>query len=149
MNRKADAQTQQTPDLEEDESSVSSETERSEHSAHQLATLFMLQFAIDQMSLEVGTVLVLCWRSSVSSEHSAHQLAKLFMLQVRHRPDTTTIFLRFSTRMACVEIMARTPTGNINRLTIWEDPCPAVGHHHQTMMNISGYVASFSTSNIV
>ncbi|KPJ12217.1 Vacuolar protein sorting-associated protein 13D [Papilio machaon] len=38
---------------EEDESSVSSETERSELSAHNNATLFMLQFAIDQMSLEV------------------------------------------------------------------------------------------------
>lgn len=38
---------------EEEESSVSSETERSEYSAHQNATLFMLQFAIEQMSLEV------------------------------------------------------------------------------------------------
>lgn len=40
---------------EEDESSVSSETEQSEYSAHQNATLFMLQFAIEQMSLEVST----------------------------------------------------------------------------------------------
>ncbi|KAJ2952417.1 hypothetical protein O0L34_g6723 [Tuta absoluta] len=38
---------------EEEESSVSSETEKSEHSSHHHATLFMLQFAIDQMSLEV------------------------------------------------------------------------------------------------
>lgn len=40
---------------EEEESSVSSETEQSEYSAQQNATLFMLQFAIEQMSLEVRT----------------------------------------------------------------------------------------------
>lgn len=37
-----------------EENSVSSETERSEFSQHHNSTLFMLQFAIEQMSLEVS-----------------------------------------------------------------------------------------------
>ncbi|KAJ8723031.1 hypothetical protein PYW07_004211 [Mythimna separata] len=44
----------ESDDIEED--SVSSETERSEFSQHHNSTLFMLQFAIEQMSLEVQSM---------------------------------------------------------------------------------------------
>lgn len=55
LSLRRESPTQERPDEEEEDSSVSSETERSEFSMHNNATLFMLQFAIDQMSLEVST----------------------------------------------------------------------------------------------
>lgn len=57
--RSRDSQGQAATQEEEEERSVSSETEQSEYSAHQNATLFMLQFAIEQMSLEVRSRTVL------------------------------------------------------------------------------------------
>lgn len=44
---------QDMPDAADDDVSCSSETDRSELSSNQHSTLLMLQFAIDQLSLEV------------------------------------------------------------------------------------------------